>query len=107
MMASLPQPDARGERLEALRGRLAALRGLGEAYYDHRGELRWFSSATRAALLAAMGCDPDDPAALEAAIDGLGAERWRAMLPPVAVLRPGRMGVALALPADALEGDIA
>jgi 4-alpha-glucanotransferase len=107
MMASLPQPDAHGERLEALRRRLGALRGLGEAYYDHRGELRWFSPATRAALLAAMGCDPDDLAGLEAAIDQLEAERWRALLPRVAVLRPGRMGVALALPADALESDVA
>jgi (1->4)-alpha-D-glucan 1-alpha-D-glucosylmutase len=106
MMASLPQPDVHGERLEALRRRLAALRGIGEAYFDHRGELRWFSPATRAALLAAMGCDPDDPAALETAIDRVETERWRALLPRVAVLRPGSMGVALALPADALRGDV-
>lgn len=103
-MASLPQADA--ERLETLRRRVAALRGIGEAYFDHRGELRRFSATTRAALLAAMGCDPDDPAALEVAVERLESERWRAPLPPVAVLRPGRTSVVLSLPAAALPGDV-
>jgi (1->4)-alpha-D-glucan 1-alpha-D-glucosylmutase len=104
-MASLPQADE--ERLESLRRRVAALRGIGEAYFDHRGELRRFSAATRVALLAAMGYDPHDRGALELAAERLESERWRALLPPVAVLRPGRTGVAIALPAPPPSGDVA
>jgi len=47
---------------------LAQLRGLGEAYYDHRGELRSFSNESRAAILQAMGFHIEDEAALRAAI---------------------------------------
>ena len=42
--------------------RLAKLHGLGEAYYDHRGELRYFTGTARRAILHAMGIDPDDAA---------------------------------------------
>jgi 4-alpha-glucanotransferase len=45
--------------------RLASRRGIGEAYHDHRGELKQFSLRTRAEILRAMGCDVDDPAQLE------------------------------------------
>lgn len=48
---------------------LAALRGLGEAYYDHRGELRYFMPAARHAILQAMGVDTSDEAAVQAAIE--------------------------------------
>jgi 4-alpha-glucanotransferase len=93
--------------LEPLRQRLAALRGVGEAYYDYRGELRRFTADTRDALLAAMGCNHLDAAGLEREIDALYAERWRALVPAVAVVRPGHMGVALALPSELLDRDLA
>ena len=48
-------------------------------------------------------CGIEDAAALAREIEALESARWRSMLPPVAVLRPGRMGVPLALPADTLE----
>lgn len=48
---------------------LARLRGLGEAYYDHRGELRYFSAEARRAILQAMGVAVDDVTALNAAIN--------------------------------------
>jgi 4-alpha-glucanotransferase len=52
---------------EALLNQLATLHGLGEAYYDHRDELRHFSTAARRAILKAMGVSIDD-AALQAAL---------------------------------------
>jgi 4-alpha-glucanotransferase len=97
---------SRDESPEPLRQRLAALRGIGEAYFDHRGDLRHFSAETRDRLLAAMGCDLYDPTALEREIESLESARWRVLLPRVAVLRPGWMGVALALPAAALDDEI-
>ena len=106
MSTPLPRSAAEEGRLEPLRQHLATLRGIGEAYYDHRGELRRFSIETRDALLAAMGCDLHDAAALEQEIKSLASARWRALVPRVAVLRPGRMGVPLALPAGAFDDDI-
>ncbi len=44
---------------------LARLRGVGDAYHDHRGELRHFSLRTKTEILRAMGCPVDDAAALE------------------------------------------
>lgn len=57
------------ESLETLRNELARLRGLGEAYYDHRGELHYFLPSARSAILQAMGIDTDSAAALQLAID--------------------------------------
>jgi 4-alpha-glucanotransferase len=64
----------------ALIERVAALRGLGDAYYDYRGELTVFSLETKIAVLRAMGC------AVEIA-------RWREFLPPVAAARAARIGI--------------
>ena len=89
--------------LDSLLDRLARSRGIGEAYHDYRGELRAFSPATKTAILAAMGCNVTDVTAIEREIRALDAERWRSLLPPVAVLRPGHAGVVLALPADSLD----
>jgi 4-alpha-glucanotransferase len=87
---------------DALIDRLARSRGIGDAYYDYRGELRHFSQATKAAILAAMGCNVTDAAAIEHEIAELDAERWRSLLPAVSVIRPGRTGVSIAVSADAL-----
>ena len=42
---------------DQLLAQLSAQYGLGEAYYDHRGEYRKFSNAARSAILLAMGVD--------------------------------------------------
>ena len=93
--------------LDSLLDHLARSRGIGDAYHDYRGELRAFSPATKTAILSAMGCNVNDVAAIEREIRALDAERWRSVLPPVAVLRPGHAGVVLALPADALDQPVA
>src|SRR5208337_5622316 len=64
--------------------RLARLRGIGDAYHDYRGELRYFSLETKVGLLRAMGCAVEDPAALGLELTELEIGRWRALLPPVA-----------------------
>src|SRR5450631_2059093 len=64
--------------------RLARLRGIGDAYHDYRGELRYFSLETKCGILRAMGCAPDDPTALAAEISQLEGERQRRLLPPIA-----------------------
>jgi 4-alpha-glucanotransferase len=89
--------------LDALLDHLARQRGIGDAYYTYRGELLAFSPATKTAILAAMGCRVDDPAAIEHEIAELAAERWRSLLPAVAVVRPGRTGVVVAIAADTLD----
>jgi 4-alpha-glucanotransferase len=89
--------------LDSLLDHLARSRGIGDAYYDYRGELKAFSPATKTAILAAMGCRVDDAAAIEHEIADLDAERWRTLLPPVAVIRPGRAGVVVAMPANVLD----
>jgi 4-alpha-glucanotransferase len=75
--------------------RLARLRGVGDAYHDYRGELRYFSVKTRADILRAMGCAVDDPAALVAEVSELETSRWRQLLPTVATARGPRAGVDL------------
>jgi 4-alpha-glucanotransferase len=72
---------------------LARLRGIGDAYHDYRGELKYFGLDTKKALLRAMGCAVDDPAALALEFKGLEAARWRKFLPPLAAARGARIGV--------------
>jgi 4-alpha-glucanotransferase len=75
--------------------RLARLRGIGEAYHDYRGELRYFTSETKASILRAMGSAVDDPAALAAELSRLEIDRWRKLLPTVAAANGSRIGVDL------------
>jgi len=77
----------------ALIERVARLRGIGDAYHDYRGELRYFSLDTKAALLRAMGVSVDDPAALARQLSELEVLRWRRFLPPVAAARGARVGL--------------
>jgi 4-alpha-glucanotransferase len=88
--------------LDSLLDQLARRRGLGEAYHDYRGEWRPFSARTKTAILAAMGCNVTDAGAIERELADLDEKRWRSLLPPVCVIRPGRTAVVVALPADAL-----
>jgi 4-alpha-glucanotransferase len=71
---------------------LAALRGLGDAYHDYRGELKHFSLKTKSAILEAMGCKLDDAGALAEQIRNLESLRSRSLLPPVAAARGSRIG---------------
>src|SRR6202041_704211 len=73
--------------------RLARLRGIGDAYHDYRGELKYFSLETKKALLRAMGCAVDDAAALAQELSRLEAASWRKFLPPVAAAHGPRIGV--------------
>jgi 4-alpha-glucanotransferase len=77
----------------ALIENLARLRGIGDAYHDYRGELKYFAMETKKALLRAMGCAVDDSAALELELKGLEAARWRKFLPPLAAARGARIGI--------------
>ena len=73
--------------------RLARLRGIGDAYHDYRGELRYFSLETKRELLRAMGCAVDDPDALASDLSRLEVALWRRFLPPVAVAHSERIGI--------------
>jgi 4-alpha-glucanotransferase len=73
--------------------RLARLRGIGDAYHDYRGELRYFSLETKKNLLRAMGCNVHDPAALALELRQLEITRWRKFLPQVAAARSARIGI--------------
>jgi len=93
--------------LDNLLERLARRRGIGDAYYDYRGELKPISLRTKRAILASMGCQVDDASALERELVELDGERWRTALPPVVVTGPGRGGCVLAVGADLLAGEVA
>jgi 4-alpha-glucanotransferase len=75
--------------------RLARLRGVGDAYHDYRGDLRYFSLKTRTDILRAMGCAVDDPTALASELSELEVSRWRRLLPAIATARGSRIGVDL------------
>lgn len=73
--------------------RMARLRGIGDAYHDYRGELRYFATTTKQALLLAMGCEVDDPAGAARELSRLEVTRWRNFLPPVAAAHGARIGI--------------
>jgi 4-alpha-glucanotransferase len=87
--------------------RLAELRGLGDAYRDYRGELRYFSLETKEKILRSMGCAIDDAHALGDEIDRLEGAKSRSLLPPVAAARAARIGVDINLGAGELGASIA
>jgi len=93
--------------LDSLLDRLARQRGIGDAYHNYRGELLHISRETKTAILAAMGCATSDAAAVERQLQGLEIERWRLILPPVAVAHPGRDGTVVNVPANDLESSVA
>ncbi len=73
--------------------RMARLRGIGDAYHDYRGELRYFALQTKQALLRAMGCRVDDADAAARELSRLEVSRWRKFLPPLAATHGARIGV--------------
>ena len=69
---------------EDLIEKLARLRGVGDAYHDYRGELKYFGVQTKREILRAMGCMVDDAAALTQSSLRDEALRQRKLLPPLA-----------------------
>jgi 4-alpha-glucanotransferase len=84
---------------KALIERLARARGIGDAYYSYKGELKHFSLETKAAILRAMHCRLDDAAALEAQIGESEAVHPVGLLGDVTVLRVGARAVRVNTPA--------
>jgi len=80
---------------EALINRLAQLRGIGEAYHDYRGELKFFSLQTKLGILRAMGCAVDDADGLAADVSQLESARGRKLLPAVATTDGARAGIEI------------
>jgi 4-alpha-glucanotransferase len=74
---------------------LARQHGIGDAYHDYRGELRYFSLQTKVDILRAMGCAVDDRAALTAELSRLRSEHGRSLLPAVAAAHGPHAGVNL------------
>jgi len=89
--------------LYSLLDQLSRQCGIGDAYHNWRGELMWVSRETKAAILEAMGCPTEDAAAIEDMLHERDVARWRALLPPVTVLHPGRHTLTVAIAADDLE----
>jgi 4-alpha-glucanotransferase len=73
---------------------LARLRGIGDAYHDYRGELRYFSAETKAGILRAMGAA------------GAAGVPERRLLPPVVASSSRRIGMDLLLSRADLDGTL-
>ena len=87
------------DELTGLIERLARARGIGDAYYTYKGELRHFSLATKAAILRAMHCRLDDAAALQQQIHESEAAHPVGLLGDVVVLRNGARAARINTPA--------
>jgi 4-alpha-glucanotransferase len=79
--------------------RLARARGIGDAYYSYKGELKHFTLTTKAAILRAMHCRIDDATALEAQIRESEAAHPIGLLADVTVLRGGLRATRVNTPA--------
>src|SRR6202030_3964158 len=73
--------------------RLARLRGIGDAYHDYRGELKYVTLETKISLLRAMGCAVDEPAALALELGRLETDSRLRFLPPIAAAHGSRIGI--------------
>jgi 4-alpha-glucanotransferase len=90
----------------ALIERLAALRGIADAYHDYRGDLKRFSLETKIGILRAMGCPVDDADALAAAVSQFDAYRRRNFLPAVAAAHGPRIGIEINISAREFGGTV-
>jgi 4-alpha-glucanotransferase len=88
--------------LDSLLDQLARQCGIADAYENYRGEPTSITAATRKAILAAMGNPVNDEAGIERARQEHEAARWRALLPQVAVIHPGRPSIEVAVADDDL-----
>jgi 4-alpha-glucanotransferase len=87
------------DELTSLIERLARARGIGDAYYSYKGELKYFSLTTKAAILRAMHCRLDDAAALREQIHESEAAHPVGLLDDVVVLREGARAARINTPA--------
>jgi 4-alpha-glucanotransferase len=87
------------DALAPLIERLARARGIGDAYYTYKGELKHFSLATKSAILRAMHCRIDDAAALERQIFESEATHPVGLVGDVVVLRNGARVARINTPA--------
>jgi 4-alpha-glucanotransferase len=88
-------PNAASDRFE----RLAALNGIGASYFDFKGELKHIAQPSKAAILAALGVDANDDAAVDAAIAQRETVHWMRMLPPTVVATVGaQVAVPVSIP---------
>ena len=71
--------------------RLCALAGVEVGYQDVFGKWQPASETAQRAVLAAMGVDARDGAAVEAAILAREAEQWRRVVPSVTVIAESRL----------------
>lgn len=79
---------------------LADLYGIGATYADYRGQPTRVTSASRAAILAALGLDVADQRAVDAAVGSLRAIEWQRMVPLVVVAQQGATVVPVCIPAS-------
>ena len=93
--------------LDSLIDQLARARGIGDAYHNYRGELKYFSTGTKAAILAAMGCEVGDADGVQRELERIERARWASLLPPVAIVRHAPRTVAINVPADRLDANLA
>ena len=91
--------DDPSSRRRPLIERLARARGIGDAYYSYKGELKHFTLTTKAAILRAMHCRLDDAATLEAQIREAEAAHPVGLLGDAIVLRNGARAARLNTPA--------
>ncbi len=87
----------------------AALHGIEPGYHDVWGNWRPASEEALRALLAAMGVEAPEAAAIDAAVAALRQREWARVVPPVVVVRRTALaaGIAIRLPQDALERPLA
>jgi 4-alpha-glucanotransferase len=83
--------------LDSMIDQLARQCGIGDAYENYRGDPTPITAATRKAILGAMGWPTDDVAAIERVLHEREAARWRSLLPPVAVVHPGKTSIEVSV----------
>ena len=88
---------------------LASLHGIEPGYHDVWGNWHATPEAAHRALLAAMGVDAPDEAAIEAALADAQRGQWTQVVPPVTVVRRARLrdGIRVQLAQAALARPLA
>ncbi|MEQ8801031.1 MAG: hypothetical protein RLP45_03240, partial [Haliea sp.] len=66
--------------------KLFYLCGISADYLDYGGQRREVPLAQRQRVLRLMGLEPEDPAALAAAVERLDADPWRRWLPHYSII---------------------
>ena len=87
--------------------RLTTLHGIGGSYNDFKGDLKYISTPSKAALLEAMGIIAGDTDSIDAAIGNFESVRWMHLLPVARVVTAGEaasidVAIPLALKAVSL-----